>query len=104
METIKLNYKDALICDPGYIKNVQFGGEPRFDALRCDKVLFEGDDGCYTIETSENRYLLGVDSGRIWVMTAEFGCEVELDAGLSGYIVLKANTPEWGNDIEVVEE
>lgn len=84
--TIKMNAGEWLICDPGYIKKVSYAGELRFDALRCVKVLHEGDDGIYEVITPYFSRYLGVDSGRIWVMRAEFDCEVEEDSGFSGYM------------------
>ena len=91
METIQLNYKDTLIVDPCYIKNVTttLGGQARFDALKLEKVLHEGDDGELSVEYQGKHYSLGVDSGRIWAMKAEFECEITLDAGFSGYAVVK---------------
>lgn len=107
METIKLNYKDLLIIDPGYIKEVRTTfcdiTEPRFDALKLVKELHSGDDGEYEIRTSDGSHFLGVDSGRIWELSAEFECEVEVDSGLSGYIVIRTTDNAWGNDIEKVE-
>lgn len=90
MET--LNYKDKLYVDPGYIKNVtDSSGEPRFDALKHTKTLHEGDGGEFPVELPDGDVAyLGCDSGRIWEMTAEFGCVVTLDAGLSGYEVVRA--------------
>ena len=99
METIKLNYNDLLICDPGYIKSVKNCGEPRFDALRCVEVLHDGDDGVYPIQTPSDCYYLGVDSGRIWKMIAEFGCEVEVDSGLSGHLIVRRDDADWGGEI-----
>lgn len=99
METIKLEYQDLLICDPGYIKSVACSGEPRFDALRCVEVLHDGDDGEYPIETASGCHWLGVDSGRIWKMQAEFGCEVEIDSGLSGHLVIRKGDKDWGERI-----
>ena len=92
MQNIKLDYGDYLVCDPCYIKSVKCGGEYRFDALRCERVLHDGDDGEYRIvgQNGDDAYL-GVDSGRIWVMQAEFGVEVEMDAGLSGFMVFAAS-------------
>lgn len=89
MNTVKLNYKDLLVVDPGYIKNVvSYGDEPRFDALRLVRVLHDGDDGEYCYHYDNELFALGVDSGRIWALQAEFECIVTLDAGLSGYKVL----------------
>lgn len=89
METIKLNYQDYLVCDPCYIKGVRCGGEPRFDALRCVEVLHCGSDGEYEVEWLGHTAPLGVDSGRIWAMQAEFECEVEIDSGFSGHLVVR---------------
>lgn len=93
MEVIKVNDGDILIVDPCYIKTVwtEWGGEKeiRFDLLRCEKVLHEGDDGEFPVKyNGETRYL-GVDSGRLWKMVADFDGYVELDAGLSGYWLIK---------------
>lgn len=93
-ETIKVEMGDVLIVDPCYIKNAgtvwgEKDIEPRFDLLRCEKVLHDGDDGEFPVEyNGETRYL-GVDSGRIWQMVAEFEGTVELDAGFSGYWFIK---------------
>lgn len=107
METIKLNYQDILVCDPGYIKNVSctYGDtkEKRFDALKLIEVLHEGDDGEYEIETADGAKFLGVDSGRIWKLMAEFDCEVLIDSGLSGYIVARKGSAIWGGDIKLYE-
>ena len=89
METIELDYQDILIVDPGYIKRVVFADELRFDALKLVEVLHEGDDGEFTVETPRGVVMLGVDSGRIWKLQAEFDCKVELDAGLSGYCIIR---------------
>ena len=103
METIKLNYGDILICDCGYIKKVycEWNGkqELRFDGLKLVKVLHEGDDGCYMVKAGDKVAELGVDSGRIWAMKAEFEITVEIDSGLSGYMVVK-DTPV--KDIELI--
>lgn len=90
MEKVRMSRGDKLIVDPCYIKNVTCG-EPRFDALRCEKVLYEGDDGEHKVVASNGETLwLGVDSGRIWEMAAEFECEVEVDSGLSGHAIMRA--------------
>lgn len=85
----EMNYGDYLIVDPGYIKKVTDGIDLRFDALKCVKTLWEGDDGVYRV-CNEKGLLkeLGVDSGRIWILQAEFDCEVEIDCGLSDYILV----------------
>lgn len=102
METIRLNYGDILICDCGYIKEVscEWNGEKelRFDALKLIKVLHEGDDGVYTVRAGSKTADLGVDSGRIWAMRAEFECQVVLDSGLSGYMITDTT------DIELLDE
>lgn len=90
METIKLKTGNKLIIDPCYIKKVtgDFGAkEWRFDGLKCVKTLYEGDDGCYTVDFGVGTGDLGVDSGRIWVLEAEFDIVVDIDAGFSGYIL-----------------
>lgn len=90
---MKVNYKDTLIVDPCYIKNVtDSAGDARFDALKHVKTLHDGDDGEYPItyvtdDGEEYTEWLGVDSGRIWMLQAEFDCDVEIDAGYSNYIV-----------------
>ena len=93
METINIEYGDILICDPGYIKFVgtEWSGElePRFDLLRCEKVLHEGDDGVYSVEYNGEKHELGVDSGRIWQMRADFGGTIQIDAGFSGYWLIR---------------
>lgn len=99
MTTIKLNYQDLLIVDPCYIKNVKTFGEQRFDALKLVNVLHEGDDGEYPIELASGCKWLGVDSGRIWELMAEFECEVEVDSGMSGHIVVRKDDTDWGEKI-----
>lgn len=89
----KIKYKQKLVCDPCYIKQVKCAGENRFDALKHVKTLHEGDDGCFEVRFRGEKALLGVDSGRIWVMVAEFDCEVEIDSGLSGHLVLPEDLP-----------
>ena len=94
MVTLKLEYGDILVVDPCYVKNVatKWDGqkEQRFDGLRCGKVLYSGDDGCFDVWNKDFRLgSLGVDSGRIWAFVAEFEVEVEVDSGLSGHIVLR---------------
>lgn len=96
METIKMKGGEVLVCDPGYIKGVWcYWGEekePRFDALKLEKVLHDGDDGYFMVSVGDKAVELGVDSGRIWAMRAEFDVEVDIDAGLSGYWVGEAET------------
>ena len=99
MSTIKLNYQDLLIVDPCYIKEVKSGGEQRFDALKLVDVLHEGDDGYYPIELASGCKWIGVDSGRIWALMAEFDCEVEVDSGASGHIVVRKDDTDWGERI-----
>lgn len=91
MTTIKLKYGDTLVCDPCYIKSVKgtMTDGPRFDALKCVETLHDGDDGEFTITYKGHEDTLGVDSGRIWAMQAEFGCTVDIDAGFSGYMVIE---------------
>lgn len=87
IESVQLKYNDLLVIDPCYIKSVKDdSGELRFDALKCVKTLHEGDDGSYVISAGDTVELLGVDSGRIWVLRAEFDCTAELDAGFSRYL------------------
>lgn len=95
-EMVRLEYGDAIIIDPGYIRGVygEWDGvlEPRFDGLRCAKVLHDGDDGYYNITLNGKKIAgLGVDSGRIWLIEAEFGVYLDIDAGLSGCKILKAD-------------
>lgn len=108
MEELMVGAGDLIIIDPCYIKKVQDRyGSDRYDALRCAKVLFDGDDGEYSIEANGTHVcMLGVDSGRIWAFQAEFSCKVEIDAGLSGYKHFPAGkmnvedfrVVEWGED------
>lgn len=87
METIKLKYNDLLIIDPCYIKHIK---NDRFDSLKHIKTIHEGDDGEYDIYVDGKfEDSLGVDSGRIWVIQAEFNTEIEVDAGFSGYITIE---------------
>lgn len=84
---------DILIVDACYIKGVygDYGdrNEPRFDGLKCAKTLWEGDDGVYTIMNGDKELCrLGVDSGRIWALTAEFEIRVDIDSGFSGEYIL----------------
>lgn len=90
MQTIEIESTDLLICDPCYIKEVSFMGEPRYDALKCVKTLLEGDDGEYNVYL-DNKCIasLGVDSGRIWAMKPEFTCQVRIEAGMSGFSTIK---------------
>lgn len=91
METIELKYGDTLIVDPCYIKNVyvNLGGQARFDALKLEKVLHDGDDGEFEVEYADKSFVLGVDSGRIWALKAEFGCYVTLDSNFSRFGIVK---------------
>lgn len=95
MEKLNLLYGDVIVCDPCYIKRVscKWGGEreDRFDGLRLVKSLHEGDDGEFDFKLYGKEFSLGVDSGRVWAMKAEFGIEVEIDAGLSGYTIIQAD-------------
>lgn len=92
---MKLNYNDTIIIDPSYIRSVKdSAGDNRFDALKHIKTLHDGDDGefpiTYTTSDGEaHTEWLGVDSGRIWLLRAEFGCDVDIDAGPSGCITGK---------------
>lgn len=95
MVTIEMKYKDLLVIDPCYIKHIE---NERYDALKLVKVLHEGDDGEYLISVPSEDVkgsMLGVDSGRIWVLQAEFDFSVDIDAGLSGFISI-----EDGENIE----
>lgn len=90
MKTLELESKDILIIDPCYIKRVHFDGEDRFDALKCVKTLHDGDDGEFIVCAGGwSIGEIGVDSGRIWVLQAEFGCTVDVDSGLSGEVHIK---------------
>lgn len=93
--TVKLKSKDLLIIDPCYIKRVGIYWnseyEERFDALKHVKTLLEGDDGYYFININGNRHKLGVDSGRIWILQAEFECDVALEVDLSGCILIPSD-------------
>lgn len=92
-DVIKVEMGDRIICDPCYIKTVwtEWNDEKdvRFDLLRCEKVLHDGDDGCFDVEYNGKTNALGVDSGRIWQMVADFGGYVEIDAGMSGYWLIR---------------
>mgnify|MGYP004448004499 CR=1 FL=1 len=81
--TINLKSGELLVVDPCYIKCVSDGKDDRYDALKHIKTIHEGDDGYYDIiyndaEGNSQVISLGVDSGRLWVTKAEFGCEVEV--------------------------
>lgn len=87
---MKLNYNQILITDPCYIKMISdSSNSPRFDALKLVKVLHEGDDGEYMIKAGDEEEWLGVDSGRIWALQAQFDVEVEMDSGFSGHMVVE---------------
>lgn len=103
MSVLKLKTNDCLIIDPCYVKQVTSCGNPRFDALRCVKVLHEGSDGCYGVELNSKldwKGFICVDSGRIWVLKAEFDCEVEKDSGGSGFIKISGMSD---GDIEKIK-
>lgn len=87
MQTIELNTGDQLVIDPCYIKHIK---NERYDAIKHVATLHDGDDGVYTVEWRGERYTLGVDSGRTWVLQAEFPTTVEVDSGLSGHAVVRA--------------
>lgn len=94
---IELKYGELLVVDPCYIKNVSDGIDSRFDALKLERVLHDGDDGEYAVKYNCSgddwtTTYLGVDSGRLWVLRAEFDCEVEIDSGFSGHLVLPEHT------------
>lgn len=84
-----------LIIDPCYIKKVTDGSDIRYDALKLIKS-WDVDDGAYelvySVDMEDERLScsgeLGVDSGRIWLLRAEFDCEVETDSGFSGELVV----------------
>lgn len=101
MKTIKMETNDLLVIDPCYIKRVKepiayrngegYDYKDRFDGLKCVRTLLEGDDGDYEIYHCRGKdidYLgtIGVDSGRIWVLKAEFNIEVDIDSGMSGEV------------------
>lgn len=92
MEEIKMNYGDRLIIDPCYIKFVKStnGNTPRFDALRTERVLWDGEDGEFEIRHEDEGSFgsIGADSGRIWIMKAEFDITVDVGSGFSGHKVL----------------
>lgn len=103
MEKISLEMGDAIIIDPCYIKKVSCDFDPsemRFDALKHEKTLHEGGDGEFEIKLASGSRYVGCDSGRIWLMTSEFGCDVEVDSGFSGYILLRKGDADLYNDIE----
>lgn len=89
----KLNLKrgDKITLDPCYVKSVKDDiGDMRFDALKHIKTLHDGDDGVFDITVDSGQSApLGVDSGRIWTSQVEFPVEVEVEAGLSGFILEK---------------
>lgn len=87
MGTIKVKYEEMLVVDPGYIRDVKDRyGEPRFDALKHVKTVSEAGDGLYLVKVGDKKHELGVDSGRLWILKAEFDCDVTIDAGYSGYV------------------
>lgn len=100
MKRIELKTNDLLIIDPCYIKHVgDKSGEARYDALRNRAVIHDGDDGEFTVKVANHEFgCLGVDSGRIWVLQAEFDCYVDVDSGLSGEIHIESN----GQDMDKV--
>lgn len=106
MANLHMNYGDLLIVDPCYIKNIstRWNGfvENRFDGLKCIKTLHEGDDGCYQISVNGDIKELGVDSGRVWVLHAEFGVDVELEDGFSGHILIPKGEFQL-DDIKLLE-
>lgn len=91
METIKLEAGDKIIVDPCYIKSVKSHGDLRFDALRTTQVLHDGGDGEFPVNANGKKYWLGVDSGRIWELTAEFSCDIEVDSGFSGHVIIRTD-------------
>lgn len=82
-DTITLRAGDILICDPCYIKSVSHNGYLRYDAF-ITKSLYDGSDGEFRFRAKDDYFDLGVDSGRVWAMQAEFPVEVVIDAGFSG--------------------
>lgn len=105
MKTIKLQYGDILVIDPCYIKSVKSCGDLRFDGLKCVKTLYEGDDGCFDVYRGDEKMYegLGVDSGRIWALVAEFEVDIELDAGYSGYVSIM-NVSDYSKKAQVAEK
>ena len=107
MERIQLNYQDKLIVDPCYIKQVYARGDtkkdPRYDALKLVKVVHDGDDGTYPVGNSKTWCYLGVDSGRIWVLQAEFDIEVVLDSGASGSMIVRRASESWDEEISKID-
>lgn len=103
MDTIKLNCKDLLIIDPCYIKHIK---DERFDSLKHIKTIHEGDDGVYDIcIAGKYRDSLGVDSGRLWVIQAEFDTELDIDAGFSGFVTIATkNCKDIGKLIESIKK
>ena len=90
MEDINLHYNDILVCDPCYIKSVESNGVARFDALKLVKEFSKG-DGDYPVKVGDEVVILPVDSGRIWVMCAEFNCRVTLSGD---YVIAHAPLDE----------
>lgn len=90
MDIVKLGTGDILIIDPCYIKEAKVSlkdEDHRYDALRLVEAIYDGDDGDIPFDFRGKSYCLGVDSGRIWALQAEFPCVVRTDSGFSGYAV-----------------
>ena len=95
MKNIKLDSGDILISDPCYIKGVfgEYGGRKEWRY-----------DGCFEVKNrGEVLGDLGVDSGRIWAMVAEFPCEVEIHSGFSGHILIR-NKSDYSHQKQAVEK
>ena len=45
-----------------------------------------------------------LDSGRIWEMIAEFDCEVEIESGASGHIIIHKDAIDWSKNITKKEQ
>lgn len=102
---IEMKYGDILVVDPCYVKSVECGGDLRFDGLKCGKVLHSGDDGCFTVWCGkEDMGDVGVDSGRIWALVAEFDVKVEVDSGFSGHLLIKNDAETYTEKDKLVEK
>ena len=102
---MKIKNNTYLIIDPCYIKAVRYGTEMRFDALK-QVATFNCDDGSYSVSavidgSREELGSIGVDSGRIWVLKAEFDCDVIEDSGFSGYILVNQKASDFEIECEV---
>ena len=127
-KVIKMKKDDLLIVDPCYIKSIKCKGRNGYDALRCVKVFYgEPETQHYILNGFDinslpewaKKYLvekdtpyiwpksfskkligtLGMSSGRIWVMHAEYDVNVKIDSGLDGGCLLKNNVSDDVDDV-----